>query len=433
MPIIEKIDSEIYKQRREKLISFIKEQYPKEKNGVIVLFADFEKECSSFRQESSFFYVTGIEEPACALVIDLAEDKTILFVPNFGKERQKWMADSISADQNLEQKFGVDAITYLGNPCTGYQCHPFFTHDEYAHLLQFLETCVVTKRTIFTLNPENKHAYIEQRFILQRIAQVIPVFQTLLKDISPLIENMRRIKDGREIELLYKAVDLTIDAQYVLAPEIRPDIIEYELQGLIEYMFIGKGGTTAFPSIVASGKNSTVLHYHHNNKKLKEGELLVIDIGAEYNHYCADLTRTYPVSGNFTKRQREVYMAVLDTQDYIAEMAKPGMWLSNREKPEQSLHHLAIKYLASKGYDKYFIHGIGHFLGLEVHDVGNYQKPLEPGDVITIEPGIYIPQEEIGIRIEDDYWIVEDGAICLSEQLPKYPEDIEQMMKDKKE
>lgn len=428
MPILEKIDPTIYKLRREKLIKNIKEKYSEKKSGVIVLFADFEKERSPFRQESSFFYLTGIEEPGCALLINLADNKTTLYVPNFGSERKKWMAESIEVDQGLEQKYGVDEIAYLGNPCTGYQCYPFFSQSEYADLLIFLQTCTQEKRSIFTLNPQSKHAYIEQRFILQRIANMIPDFKELLIDISPIVEQMRRIKEGKEIELLYNAIDLTIDTHYVLATEIRPGIIEYELQGLIEYMFTGKGGAVAFPSIVASGINSTVLHYHHNNKKLKKDELLVVDIGAEYNHYCADLTRTYPVSGKFTERQKEVYMAVLDTQEYIADMAKPGYWISNKEKPEQSLHHLAVKFLANKGYDKYFIHGIGHFLGLDVHDVGDYTKPLEPGDVFTIEPGIYIADEEIGIRIEDDYWMTENGAICLSEALPKYPKDIEIMM-----
>src|SRR6185436_7465046 len=133
----------------------------------------------------------------------------------------------------------------------------------------------------------------------------------------------------------------------------------------------------------------------------------------------------YPVSGTFTKRQREVYDLVLETQEYIASIAKPGMWLSNKNKPEQSLNDLAKKYLTERGYGSYFPHGIGHFLGLDVHDVGDYALPLREGDVITIEPGIYIPEENLGIRIEDDYWIVKDGVVCLSEFIPKRAEDIE--------
>jgi Xaa-Pro aminopeptidase len=244
---------------------------------------------------------------------------------------------------------------------------------------------------------------------------------------------MRRIKSMHEIELLYKAIDITISAHYAGAQEIKKGIIEYELQAMIEYMFTMRGGERAFPSIVATGHNGTVLHYHSNNAILSQQDLVVVDIGAEYNHYCADLTRTYPVSGKFSSRQQEIYMTVLETQEYIAQNAKPGYWLSCKEYPEKSLHHLAVKFLAEKGYDKYFMHGIGHFLGLDVHDVGNYQEPLQPGDVITIEPGIYISEESLGVRIEDNYWIVDDGAVCLSEELPKYPEDIEEMMREQQE
>lgn len=161
---------------------------------------------------------------------------------------------------------------------------------------------------------------------------------------------------------------------------------------------------------------------------LKNGQLIVVDIGAEIDHYCADLTRTYPVGGTFTKRQKELYTIVLECQELVASKAKPGMWLSNKEKPEQSLHHIAKKFLDERGYGKYFIHGIGHFLGIDVHDVGDVREPLRDGDVFTIEPGIYIPEENIGIRIEDNYWMVKDGVVCLSESLPKKPEDIEALM-----
>jgi Xaa-Pro aminopeptidase len=202
-------------------------------------------------------------------------------------------------------------------------------------------------------------------------------------------------------------------------------VLEAEVQASLEYMMIASHARTAFPSIVASGKNATVLHYNENSGTLKDGDLLVVDIGAEFKNYCADLTRTYPVSGTFTKRQKELYNIVLETQTHIASLAKPGMWVKNKDKVEQSLHHLAVKFLAKRGYDKYFPHGIGHFLGLDVHDVGDYSVPLQEGDVITIEPGIYISEESIGIRIEDNYWITKEGALCLSEHLPKEANDIE--------
>jgi Xaa-Pro aminopeptidase len=181
---------------------------------------------------------------------------------------------------------------------------------------------------------------------------------------------------------------------------------------------------------VATGGNATILHYTMNTDVLLDGQLVVVDIGAAFGNYCADLTRTYPVSGRFTSRQKELYNLVLETQEYVERIAKPGMYLVNKDHPEKSLHHLAKKFLDDRGYGAYFTHGIGHYLGLDVHDVGDYSKPLSEGDIFTIEPGLYIPQEKIGIRIEDDYWMSKDGLVCLSELLPKKAEDIEAMVQE---
>ena len=173
------------------------------------------------------------------------------------------------------------------------------------------------------------------------------------------------------------------------------------------------------------------MHCTDSNNVLQAGELVIVDIGAEVDYYCADLTRTYPVSGKFSKRQRELYNAVLETQAYIEDLAKPGMFLKNNKEQDKSLHHLAKKFLEPKGLDKYFVHGIGHFLGLDVHDVGDRSRPLQNGDMFTIEPGVYIPEEGIGIRIEDNYFMAKDQVMCLSEELPKDPDSIERMMQEK--
>ena len=207
-------------------------------------------------------------------------------------------------------------------------------------------------------------------------------------------------------------------------------MLECEVQASLEYMMTGAGSRPAFPSIVATGKNATILHYMENNASLQDGQLVVVDIGSVFEGYCSDLTRTYPVSGKFTPRQKELYNLVLDVQKYIADLAKPGMYLRNNNHPDQSLHHLAENYFKKYGYDQYFIHGIGHFLVLDVHDVGAYDQPLQPGDVITIEPGIYLPEESIGVRIEDDYWIVEDGVVCLSEEIPKDADQVESLVRE---
>jgi len=267
-----------------------------------------------------------------------------------------------------------------------------------------------------------------QRFLIEHINVLMPGFNTMLKDISPILESMRRCKDMSEIELLYKAAEITVLAQEAAAQAIADDVRESEVQASLEYMMTGAGTRPAFPSIVASGESSTILHYVDNNKMMKDGELVIVDVGAEYNYYSADITRTYPVSGVFNKRQRELYSMVLELQDYLATVAKPGFWINNKEQPEKSLNHLAKEFLVERGYDEYIQHGIGHYLGLDVHDVGDYSKPLQEGDVFTIEPGIYIPEEDLGIRIEDDYWVVKDGLICLTESLPKQIDDIEALV-----
>ena len=432
MPIEHSVNLSTYQERQKKLIQEIQTTWPKEaQSGVILLFAGFESDHVPFFQERSFYYLTGITEPAAAVMIDLASGTSTLFVPNFGTERSKWIAGALTLDD--AKKVGVDQISYLGKPCQGYQCHPFFTQDEYADLLKLLEQFTKDKRSIFTLFPQGRTGYIEQRFIVQRIGALLPNFLNLVKDISPVVAHMRRIKSNEEIEMLFKAIEITSIAHDMAARALEPETIEYEIQAALEYAFTAEGGSLGFPSIVASGKNSTVLHYNQNNKTIEKGDLVVIDIGAQYGYYCADLTRTYPASGAFSKRQKEIYNLVLDTQEYIASLAKPGIYLSNADEPDNSLNHLAKKFLDDKGYGKYMPHGIGHYLGMDVHDVGDYKKPLEAGDVITIEPGIYIPEQNLGVRIEDDYWIVPDGAHCLSENLERHPDDIEQMVQESEE
>lgn len=417
----------VYTSRRKDLWATVKDEFI-DKPGTIILFSNFENERSRFRQESSFYYYTGITEPGSVLVIG-SDGKTTLWIPHSTVKRAQWVESDIPLTQQNADKLGINEVRFLGSQSSGYQFHPFFYKDEYDHFIAFLETIIENRMSIFTLNPTDASSYAEQRLILERLHKFIPNLSEGLQDISSIVHEMRRHKDIHEIELLYKAVDITILAQEAASRTIQEKVNEAEVQASLEYMITGSHARIAFPSIVASGKNGTILHYMNNNAILQKSDLVVVDIGAEYGYYCADITRTYPVSGSFSDRQRELYTIVLKTQQYIAGLAKPGYWLSNHEYPDKSLHHLAQKFLDDAGYGRYFIHGIGHFLGMDVHDVGNYKEPLKNGDVFTIEPGIYIPQEKIGIRIEDDYWVTKDSVICLSENLPKTIEEIEQMMK----
>lgn len=421
-------DSSIYKLRAKDLLGMLAQEYPKTQ-GAVVLFAGFEGHAAPFNQESSFFYFTGITEPGAIAVFNL-NGKSTLYVPNHGATRAAWVHTPVALTQENAKKLGFDTITTLGQPLPGYQLYPFSDLKYYDALTADLKSLINSGGKIFTLMPDNASEYVEQRWMIERLNHVMPQLKASCIDISEFASLMRRKKDMGEIEKMYKAVEITVLAQGAAAQAITEGIRECEVQASLEYMFTGSQAQIAFPSIVASGKNSTVLHYHVNGDELKNGQLVVVDIGARYQHYCADLTRTYPVSGTFTKRQKEIYNIVLECQEYIAGLAKPGMWLNNKEKPEQSLHHLAKKFFDQRGYGKYFIHGIGHFLGMDVHDVGDVSQPLQDGDVFTIEPGLYIPEEQIGIRIEDNYWMVKDGVVCLSEALPKRAEDIEKFMQE---
>ncbi len=409
--------------RRSLLTEAIKKAYPTKKGPVLLLSA-FETERYPFRQDSSFYYLTGLEEPAVALLIQ--EGRTALYVPQYGTPRTHWASSIVAATKEELTRYGISDLQFLGQPCRGFSLAPACVPTEYEHLLSLFETQVARGEVVFTIYPQT--SFNEHTLILDRLLLTKPHLKEALVDISPLIEALRRTKSKYELEYIYGAIDCTMQALEAAAGRIEPELYEYQIQAAIEFIFTESGALPAFPSIVASGKNSTVLHYNKNNRKMVTGDLVVVDIGAEIAYYCADLTRTFPVSGVFSARQRDVYTMVLQTQQYIESLAKPGYWISHKDNPEKSLNHLARAYLKEQGYDKYFHHGIGHFLGLDVHDVGNYTEPLKEGDVITIEPGIYIPEENLGVRIEDDYWVTSSGLVCMSEEFPKDSYAIEELM-----
>jgi Xaa-Pro aminopeptidase len=426
------IDVSLYNARMRKLIEAIKKKFGAQAKGAVVLIANFESDTHQFVQESSFFYLTGIREPGVILVHDL-DGVSTLCVPQYAQDRSAWMNVACPLVQENANKLGVTTVKMMGEQCKGYSFHHFFKQAEAHHVLEHLTKIVDAGGQLFSLLPNNAHECVTQRFVIERLTKFAPHLAEKFVDISPLVAALRRTKDNHEIERLYEAIGVTAMAQEAAAQAITSGVSEWEVQGALEYIFVAAGATPAFPSIVASGKNGTILHYTSTGDELQNGDMVIVDIGARVGGYCADLTRTYPVSGTFTKRQRELYSIVLQVQQYLAEEVHPGMWLNNPQDEENSLQHLAKKLLKARGLDQYFTHGIGHFLGLDVHDVGDSSRPLQEGDVFTLEPGIYIPAENIGIRIEDDYWMVKDAAVCLSEDLPRELEDVEKFMKEQAE
>jgi Xaa-Pro aminopeptidase len=428
---LEEQNVSVYSLRMRQLVDDIRFEHPMVSEGAVFLFGNYEEERYLFRQESSFYYFTGIQEPGTAAMIELNGSAT-LFLPQFGANRDHWIYSPYQLNQETISKFGFHELSVLGEPCTGYQSHPFFNKQDFSELLKRIENIIERGGKIFTLRPSASYGYVYQRLVVDRLIAFMPKLAHHIIDISEIVAQLRRSKDMHEIETMYKAVNITMLAHEAAIEAIGDDVPEYHVQAAIDYVYAASGAQHAFPSIIGSGKRSTTLHYNVNNGAMKNGDLVVVDIGAEYQYYAADLTRTYPVSGTYTARQKEIYQMVLDTQEYIASIAAPEYFLVSKKYQDKSLHHLAHKFLEKHGYDKYFPHSIGHFLGLEVHDVGNYDIPLQEGDVITIEPGLYIPEEGIGVRIEDNYWIVENGNVCLSEELPKKAEEIEAYMAEVK-
>jgi Xaa-Pro aminopeptidase len=235
------------------------------------------------------------------------------------------------------------------------------------------------------------------------------------------VGDLRLVKDETELSAMRAAMAITDEAQGAVLGHLTPGMTEFKIQALVEYVFKALGAEAlAFPSIIGSGPFSCTLHYDKNRRTMKRGDLVICDIGARKGFYCADITRTYPVSGRFTKRQRKVYDIVLRAQAEALSAARPGSLVKD-------VHQAATEVIAQAGFAPYFFHGTSHYLGLDPHDAGSYDRPLEPGVVITIEPGIYIAAEELGVRIEDDVLITPQGAEYMT-HAPRDPGEIEKAL-----
>ena len=260
---------------------------------------------------------------------------------------------------------------------------------------------------------------------------------------ATIMKELRAVKTKEEVQVIQKAIDITELAFRRLLQFIQPGVKEYEIEAEIYHSFLSQRATgVAYHSIIASGDNARTLHYTSNNNVCKDGELILMDFGAEYGGYCADLTRTVPVNGKFTKRQKEVYNACLHLHDYAKSILKPGISILNytdKVGEEASKQFLKIGLLSksdiknedaeNRAYRKYLYHGISHHLGLDVHDLGTRTAPITAGMVFTVEPGIYIKEEKMGVRIENNFWITKTGNQDLMKNIPIKAEEIEALMR----
>lgn len=383
-----------------------------------------------FKQNSDLYWLSGVtqEDSMVILFPDNPDPKyrevLVLVRPNELKE--KWDGKRLRAAEARESS-GVTTIVWL---------------DSIDALLQ---TWVHLADTIYLDTNENdrKASLLrtrEYRFVDEMRARY-PLHQ--YQRAAKLMKELRGIKTPLEIEVLQKAIDITDTAFRRLLGFIKPGVMEYEIEAEIVHSFLSQRATgEAYGSIIASGDNARTLHYVSNNAECKNGELILMDFGAEYGGYCADLTRTVPVNGKFSKRQKEVYNACLDIHDYAKSILKPGITImAYTDKVGERATQQFLKIgLISKGdvknedvenraYRKYLYHGISHHLGIDVHDLGTRTEPVKAGMVFTIEPGIYIEEEKMGVRIENNVWLTKSGNKDLMQNIPSTVEEIETLMK----
>ena len=419
-----------YRARRQKLMGEIKD-------GIVVILGNVEESAGveeRYRQNNWMAYLTGVRTPGSAVLLvpqglpSLGGAREIVFIPPRNLVMERWTGVQLAPGEETAKAFGVERVL-------SYRDDLWPKLKEAAALPAFQGAM-----KLYTIAPgEAVNGFVREYRFVEQARKELPGVEVVTGDrITNKLGEMRKVKSPAEIALLQKAIDITGEAQHDIATHLRPGMYEYEVQALLEAAFTRNGAERpGFPSIVGSGIYSTILHYNENHKKIDDGDLVVCDIGAEYSLYTADITRTYPANGKFTERQRAIYQLVLDTQAAAAAYWKPGMTHGDLQRFAQQYMRkspLRARDADGKEYtlDHFYIHSLGHWLGMEVHDVGDYELPIIPGSVFTIEPGIYIQTEKLGVRIEDDYAIMPDNTLRkLSEKIPSAPDEIERLMKSK--
>ena len=392
-----------------------------------------------FRQDSDFFYLTGFEEPEAIAVFKPSDtNKYALFVRPRDPEREIWDG----------RRAGVEGAM------SDFGAHAAFPIAEFdSKLSEMLNGSEILYYRL-GVNSDLDEMIIKEIARLRSLnRKPIHPPQTIV-DPASIIHEMRVLKNPDELEIMQTAADIAAEAHVEAMKAARPGMQEYQLEALIEQTFRKRGAAgPAYTSIVGSGANATVLHYINNDAELRDGDLLLIDAGAEYKGYASDITRTFPVNGRYTGAQREIYDLVLKAQMSCVEMVRPGV--THDQLKQHSIEVLTEgmvelgllkgepeELIKEKKHEQFYMHGLGHMIGIDVHDVGRYyfgeqSRALEPGVVMTVEPGIYISPETkdipeqylgIGVRIEDDVLCTNNGPRVLTSKVPKQAEEIEALM-----
>lgn len=424
-----RLNPEIFIQNRKRFVERM------EKNSIAIFNSNDELPTNGdaihkFKQNSDLFWLTGIEQEETMLILfpdnSDAKYREVLVLTRPNELKEKWDGHRLRI-QEATAISGITTIIWVDSIEAVLQ--------GWIHLADniYLNTNENDRKASWV--PVRDYRYAElmkQRFPLHNY-----------KRSAKILKDLRAIKTPLEVEVLQKAMDITDAAFRRLLLFIRPGVMEYEIEAEILHSFLSQRATgQAYGSIIASGDNARILHYVENNQECKEGDLILMDFGAEYGGYCADLTRTVPVSGKFGRRQKTVYNACLHLHQYAASILKPGISIvdyTDKVGDEATMIFQKIGLLkksdiknedpANRAYRKYLYHGISHHLGIDVHDLGTRTEPIRAGMVFTIEPGIYIEEEKMGVRIENNFWITRNGNKDLMKNIPITVEDIEALMK----
>ncbi len=395
-------------------------------DDVAVLFGTYERPDNlRFRQDNRFYYLTGVEVPFAALILDGRSDAAILFLPPAHTGRAViYDGATIGPGPQAVAEYGIADVRPL------------------AELESVLRELLPEGGTVWTsLSPEETIAGAEdsataaaraaarhgwaaaetrEGHISAWLQEIIP--DVNVRNLSTAIDDLRRVKSEWEIARMTEACRIAGEGHLAAWRATRPGVREWELEGAANGAFLAGGALhIGYGAIVGAGPNNNILHYSLSADVADEGELVLMDFGPDYRYYCADITRTWPVSGRFTPEQRRAYIDCLEIQGRLIEAVKPGVTL-------RELGELNERLARGRGYASNHFHGPSHYIGLSVHDVGDGSKPLEPGVVITVEPGLYFPDRGYGIRIEDVVAVTESGCRVLSHMIPKHPDEIEAIM-----
>jgi Xaa-Pro aminopeptidase len=385
----------VYRDRRERVM--------RELDGCVAVLAargETGGVTEDYRQDGDFLWLTGLNESdAWVLLAPKAKyDRAVLFLRPRDPERERWTGPRDPISPALRERYGVDRVM-RGRP------------DAIAVRVGLGAECVAVIGPVGELKDERPDVVVARQ-----LASALGLRLVHKRD---LIARLRAAHEPPEIALMERAVEITRTGHEAAARATVAGVSERDVQTKIEYAFFSNGATgLSYSSIVGSGPNGAVLHWDHNDRRLQAGDLVVVDAAADYGRYASDITRTYPVSGRFTEEQAKAYRAVYQAQEDILAALKPGVTMAD-------LQNVAEASLKRAGYLDAFIHGFGHFVGLDVHDAGRYDLPLPVGAIITVEPGVYLPERGFGVRIEDEVLVTETGYRLLSSRIPRKLEEVE--------